>query len=35
MACSTSMVSSTVRVIGPNLSIVQHSVIAPVRGTRP
>src|ERR1700733_7961057 len=29
------MASSTPRVIGPNLSSDQHSVIAPVRGTRP
>src|SRR3954468_13804093 len=29
------MVSSTPRVIGPSLSSDQHSVIAPVRGTRP
>jgi len=29
------MPSSTPRVIGPNLSSDQHSVIAPVRGTRP
>src|SRR5271167_2523833 len=35
MACSTSIVSSTLRVIGPSLSSDQHSVIAPVRGTRP
>src|SRR5215831_16496846 len=35
MATSTSSVSSTFRVIGPNLSSDQHSVIAPVRGTRP
>src|SRR5207237_1805797 len=28
-------VSSTERVIGPSLSSDQHSVIAPVRGTRP
>src|SRR5438067_6733650 len=35
MACSTSIASSTVRVIGPSLSSDQQSVIAPVRGTRP
>ena len=35
MACSTSIVSSTLRVIGPSLSSDQQSVIAPVRGTRP
>src|SRR6202040_2583865 len=35
IACSTSMASSTLRVIGPSLSSDQHSVIAPVRGTRP
>src|SRR5882757_9855426 len=35
MACSTSIVSSTPRVIGPDLSRDQHSVIAPVRATRP
>ena len=29
------MASSTVRVIGPSLSSDQHSVIAPLRGTRP
>src|SRR5271165_5235310 len=34
-ACSTSMASSTLRVIGPSLSSDQHSVMAPVRGTRP
>src|SRR5204863_3232591 len=33
--CSTSMASSTDRVIGPSLSSDQHNVIAPVRGTRP
>src|SRR5690349_17579682 len=32
---STSIVSSTPRVIGPSLSSDQHSVIAPVRATRP
>src|SRR5271157_347520 len=32
---STSIVSSTPRVIGPSLSSDQQSVIAPVRGTRP
>ena len=35
IACSTSIASSTPRVIGPSLSSDQHSVIAPVRGTRP
>src|SRR4029077_10021645 len=35
IACSTSIASSTLRVIGPSLSRDQHSVIAPVRGTRP
>src|SRR5579863_6152023 len=35
MACSTSMASSTLRVIGPSLSSDQHNVMAPVRGTRP
>jgi hypothetical protein len=35
MALKTSNASSTVRVIGPNLSSDQQSVIAPVRGTRP
>src|SRR5205814_10687934 len=35
MAGSTSIASSTVRVIGPSLSSDQQSVIAPVRGTRP
>ena len=35
IARSTSIVSSTLRVIGPSLSIDQHSVMAPVRGTRP
>jgi hypothetical protein len=35
MACSTSRVSSTERAIGPSLSQLQLSVIAPVRGTRP
>src|SRR5580698_6987461 len=35
MACSTSIASSTLRVIGPSLSRDQHSVIAPVRATRP
>src|SRR5262252_4893199 len=34
-AYSTSMVSSTPRVIGPSLSSDQQSVMAPVRGTRP
>src|SRR3954449_3834809 len=35
IACSTSIASSTPRVIGPSLSSDQHSAIAPVRGTRP
>src|SRR5580693_2343635 len=35
MARSTSIASSTVRVIGPSLSSDQHKVIAPVRATRP
>src|ERR1051326_2634041 len=35
MLCSTSIASSTLRVIGPNLSSDQHSVMAPVLGTRP
>ena len=35
MAWSTSIVSSTDRAIGPSLSQLQLSVIAPVRGTRP
>src|ERR1039458_3708727 len=35
MAPSTSIASSTERVIGPSLSSDQHSVMAPVRGTRP
>src|SRR5947209_3595778 len=35
IAFRTSRESSTPRVIGPNLSRDQHSVIAPVRGTRP
>src|ERR1700746_3730866 len=35
MARSTRRVSSTPRVIGPSLSSDQHSVMAPVRGTRP
>ena len=35
MACSTSIVSSTLRAIGPSLSSDQQSVMAPVRGTRP
>src|SRR5262245_9965009 len=35
IASSTSIVSSTERVIGPSLSSDQHSVIAPVRATRP
>src|SRR5690348_13989139 len=35
IACSTSIASSTVRVIGPSLSSDQHSVMAPVRATRP
>ena len=32
---STITVSSTLRAMGPSLSSDQHSVIAPVRGTRP
>src|SRR5216683_8174262 len=35
IACSTNNASSTPRVMGPSLSNDQHSVIAPVRGTRP
>src|SRR5205814_10412175 len=35
MARKTSIASSTFLVIGPSLSRDQHSVIAPVRGTRP
>src|ERR1044071_2447638 len=35
IACSTSIASSTERVIGPSLSSDQHKVIAPVRATRP
>src|SRR3954468_11017805 len=35
MASSTSAQSSTLRQIGPSLSIVQDKAIAPVRGTRP
>src|SRR5918997_2233837 len=35
IAASTSAASSTLRVIGPSLSIVHESAIAPVRGTRP
>src|SRR6267142_7045957 len=35
IACSTSIASSTLRVMGPSLSSDQQSVIAPVRGTRP
>src|SRR5215470_3300919 len=35
IACKTSKASSTLRVIGPSLSRDQHSVMAPVRGTRP
>src|SRR5271165_7362002 len=35
IAFSTSSASSTLRVIGPSLSSDQHSVMAPVRGTRP
>src|SRR5689334_2878656 len=35
IACNTNKASSTLRAIGPNLSSDQHSVIAPVRGTRP
>src|ERR1039457_6649155 len=35
MALSTRIVSSTERAMGPSLSSDQHSVMAPVRGTRP
>src|SRR5215469_9922782 len=35
MALSTSAVSSTERQIGPSLSMLQESAMAPVRGTRP
>src|ERR1700687_3450946 len=35
MASSTSAQSSTLRQIGPSLSIVHESATAPVRGTRP
>src|SRR5207249_9738952 len=35
MALSTSIASSTDRVIGPSLSSDQQSVMAPLRGTRP
>src|SRR5208283_1102934 len=35
MAFSTSIVSSTLRAMGPSLSSDQQSVIAPVRATRP
>ncbi len=35
MVFSTSMVSSTLRAMGPSLSSDQHSVMAPVRATRP
>src|ERR1700676_1013328 len=35
MACSTSAQSSADRQIGPSLSIVQLSAMAPVRGTNP
>src|SRR5665213_3071196 len=35
IASSTSIASSTLRVMGPSLSRDQQSVIAPVRGTRP
>ncbi len=35
IAASTSIASSTLRVIGPSLSSDQHKVIAPVRATRP
>src|SRR5204863_5394677 len=35
MAWSTSIASSTLRLMGPSLSSDQQSVIAPVRGTRP
>src|SRR5262252_4381357 len=35
IACSTSIASSTDRVMGPSLSSDQQRVMAPVRGTRP
>src|SRR6516162_5381931 len=35
MASSTRAVSSTDRQIGPSLSMLQESAMAPVRGTRP
>src|SRR5215467_3896770 len=35
IASSTSAVSSTLRQIGPNLSMLHESAIAPVRGTNP
>ena len=35
MASSTSAQSSALRQIGPSLSIVHESAMAPVRGTRP
>src|SRR3954468_1821666 len=35
MICKIAAQSSAVRAIGPILSIVKHSAIAPVRGTRP
>src|SRR5258708_3598355 len=35
IACSTSIASSTLRVMGPSLSSDQHSVMAPARATRP
>src|SRR5229473_5029257 len=35
MASSTRAQSSTVRQMGPSLSMLQESAIAPVRGTRP
>src|SRR5579885_2352569 len=35
MAAKTSAVSSALRQIGPSLSVVHESAIAPVRGTRP
>ena len=35
IAFSTSIVSSTLRAMGPSLSSDQHSVMAPVRATRP
>src|SRR5437879_12399409 len=35
MACSTRAQSSTARQMGPSLSMLHESAIAPVRGTRP